>query len=188
MLPRALSSSSQMLRSRRRRHTAPAPAPPHPATPASSARTTTAAPTRRDSFRIARDPASPASNQTETKQHRVSCSMLDRMEVQDSAQRIASPRSQQTASSTRDSLQLSIRSAMTQCVFSDVRSLAFHHALGRMCLCSCRPVPVLPCCEARGAAPFWLSESQIGRWVSMGRLCKHPKLARSGVDLPRMPE
>ena len=65
--------------------------------------------------------------------------MLDRMEVQDSAQRVASPRSQQTASSTRDSLQLSIRSAMTQYVFSDVRSLAFHHALGRMCLCSFRP-------------------------------------------------
>jgi hypothetical protein len=41
--------------------------------------------------------------------------MLDRMEVQDSAQRIASPRSQQTDSSTRDSsLQLSIRSAMKQ--------------------------------------------------------------------------
>jgi hypothetical protein len=58
---------SQMLRSRRRWHTAPAPAPPRPAPPASSARTTTADRTRRDSSRIARDPASPASNQTETK-------------------------------------------------------------------------------------------------------------------------
>jgi hypothetical protein len=56
----------------------------------------------------------PARIQTESHQHRVSCSMVDKMDVQDSAQRIASPRSQQTASSTHDSLQLSIRSAMTQ--------------------------------------------------------------------------
>jgi hypothetical protein len=75
-------------------------------------------------------------------QHHVSCSMEDRMEVQDSAQRVASPRSQQTASSTGDSLQLSMRSAMRTVsnLLNNVRSLAFHHAYGRMCLSSIGPV------------------------------------------------
>ena len=61
--------------------------------------------------RFARDPASPARNRTETK-HRVSCSMVDKMDVQDSAQRRTSQRSQHSARSTDDSLQLSMRSAM----------------------------------------------------------------------------
>ena len=79
------------------------------------------------------------------------------MDVQDSAQRIASPTSQQTASSTGNSLQLSMRSAtVTVGVFSDVRSLAFHHALGRMCLCSFRSSD--PCeltlLRGRGGCPF----------------------------------
>ena len=61
--------------------------------------------------------------------------MLDRIEVQDSAQRIASPRSQRSGRSTDDSLQLSMRSAVC-CVFnvSDDRSLASHHAFGRLFL------------------------------------------------------
>ena len=131
--PSALSSSSQMLRSRRRRLTAPASAPPRSATPAWSARTTSSARSRRDSFS---HPAAPAQNRTETNQHRVSCSMVDKMDVQDSAQRITSPRSQHTASSTGDSLQLSMRSAMRAVcpTFSDDRSLASHHACGRLCL------------------------------------------------------
>jgi hypothetical protein len=93
---------------------------------------------RHDSSRSARDPAAPAHFQTESNQHRVSCSMVDKMEVQDSAQRITSLTSQQTASTTHDSLRISTRSAMPLCVLSDVRSLAFHQALGRMCLCSSR--------------------------------------------------
>ena len=48
--------------------------------------------------------AASAQNRTKTKQHRVSCSMVDKMDVLDSAQRITSPRSQHTASSTGDSL------------------------------------------------------------------------------------
>ena len=74
------------------------------------------------------------------------------MEVQDSAQRIASPTSQQTATSTGGSLQLSMRSATPLCVFSDVRSLAFHHALGRMC--SFRLVLVLTLLRGSGRRPF----------------------------------
>ena len=61
---------------------------------------------------LSRISAASAQNRTKTKQHRVSCSMVDKMDVLDSAQRITSPRSQHTASSTGDSLQLSMRSAM----------------------------------------------------------------------------
>ena len=129
----ALSSSSQMVRSRRRRLTAPASAPPRSATPAWSARTTSSAHKRRDSFS---HPAAPAQNRTETNQHRVSCSMVDKMDVQDSAQRITSPRSQHTASSTGDSLQLSMRSAMCAVcpTFStSARSRITTCASGRVC-------------------------------------------------------
>jgi hypothetical protein len=85
-------------------------------------------------------------------------------EAQDSAQRIMPPRSQQTASTTHDSLQLSTRSAMPLCVFSDVRPLAFHHALGSDVFEFLpRSLAMYFCCEARGAAPFWLSVRQASR-------------------------
>jgi hypothetical protein len=79
--------------------------------------------------------------------------MVDKMDVQDSAQRIAPPRSQQTASSTGDSLQLSMMRTVSNLL--NVRSLAFHHAYGRMCLCSYRPVRVLTLLlRGSGRRPF----------------------------------
>ena len=54
------------------------------------------------------------------------------MDVQVSAERLASPRSQRSGRSTDDSLQLSMRSAV--CYVSDDRSLASHHAFKRLCL------------------------------------------------------
>ena len=61
--------------------------------------------------------------------------MVDNIDVQVSAERLASPRSQRSGRSTGDSLQHSMRSAVCY-VFnvSDDRSLASHHAFGRMCL------------------------------------------------------
>jgi hypothetical protein len=75
----------------------------------------------------------------ETNHHRVSCSMVDKVDVQASAQRHTSPRSQRSARSTYDSLQLSMRSAECSLFnISDDRSLASHHAFGRLCLRSRR--------------------------------------------------
>jgi hypothetical protein len=90
--------------------------------------------------RFARDPAAPARKRTESNQHSVSCSMVDNMDVQDSAQRIASPRSQRSGSST-DGIpinQLSIRSTMccvcVQPVRRPLQRVASQHAFGRLCL------------------------------------------------------
>jgi hypothetical protein len=87
------------------------------------------------------------------------------MEVQDSAQRIARTHGHRSRQPDRaaagDSLRISMRLAMPLCVFSDVHSLAFHHALGGMCLCSFTFRPVTR--EARGAAPFWRGSSSRPR-------------------------
>ena len=56
------------------------------------------------------------------------------MDVQDSAQRRTSWRSQHSARSTDDSLQLSMRSAVCYVYVSDGRSHASHHAFKRLCL------------------------------------------------------
>ena len=78
-------------------------------------------------------PAAPARNRSETNQHRVSCSRVDRMHVQDSAQRFASPRSQHTTRSTDDSLQLSMRSSVQPSQHPLDR---VSPRVGRLCLCS----------------------------------------------------
>ena len=136
MLPRAQSSSSLLLRSRRRQRTAPASAPPRSAPPASSARTTRTARSRRDSLGIL--PA-PARERTETNQHRVSCSMVDNMDVKVSAERLASPRSQRSGRSTDDVplAQHEIGRVLCVCVQTcqtDDRSHASHHVFKRLCL------------------------------------------------------
>ena len=56
------------------------------------------------------------------------------MDVQVSAERLASPRSQRSGRSTDDSLQLSMRSAVCYVYVSDDRSRASHHAFKRLCL------------------------------------------------------
>jgi hypothetical protein len=61
--------------------------------------------------------------------------MVDNMDVQVSAERLASPRSQRSGRSTDDSRQLSMRSAVCYVYnVSDDRSLASHHAFKRLCL------------------------------------------------------
>jgi hypothetical protein len=81
-----------------------------------------------------REAAAPARNRTDTYQHRVSCSMVNKMEALDSAQRLTSPRSQQTAHSTYDPHKLSMRSAV---VCSTSQTTAPSRLTTRSCGCTC---------------------------------------------------
>jgi hypothetical protein len=111
MLPSALSSSSLQCIAPQPPTTAHragiSSSAPSDGRSAWSARTTSSARTRRDS-RKAREPTAPGRKRREINQHRVSCSMVDRMDMPDSAQRVTSPRSQRSARSTDDSHQLSM--------------------------------------------------------------------------------
>jgi hypothetical protein len=154
MLALSLSSSSQSLRSRRRRHTAPAPAPPRPAMPASSARTTTAAPSRRDSF---------SRRRRTTKQKAISTASAAawrtgwRCRTARSASRHPTDRSRQPAAQAIPRAQHQIGHA-TVCVLR--RPLARVSPRARADV-----FEFLICFnpEARGAAPFWFRRRHRGR-------------------------
>jgi hypothetical protein len=140
----------------------PASAPPRPATPASSARPTTSAPQRRDSSRIARDPAT-AGAQTEQKAISTASAAAWWTRWRCRAGQRAAHRVTHIAADSQQHRRFPSHQhdeighrPLTVCVFSDVRSLAFHHTLGGMCLCSFRPVRVLTLLRgsALGAPPL----------------------------------
>jgi hypothetical protein len=114
--------------------------------------TLTACLTRRapeKAIRIARDPAR---NQTETHQHRVSCSMVDRMEVQDtSAQRIASPRAHDRQPAIPSSSQQMCRRRPCAVCVQRSQPTAPSRSTTRSggCVCSPPPPRAVSMCDSR---------------------------------------